>query len=112
MSSSPTTYRSPPLNSSPSYVRGYTGLGMFLGMTAKSARALDGRIIFDGKTGFPKHRVPGVKKETLLFKISDIEKVMERYRADREEENVSVDVAGVVARVLGNVASGKWKERK
>ena len=91
------------MSSSPSYVRGYTGLGMFLGMTAKSARALDGRIIFDGKTGFPKHRVPGVKKETLLFKVSDIEKVMERYRADRDQENVSVDVSAVVAQVLEDI---------
>ena len=95
------------MNNSPSYVRGYTGLGLYLGMTAKSARALDGRIIFDGKTGFPKHRVPGVKKETLLFKVSDIEKVMERYRSDRDQENVSVDVSAVVAQVLEDIVPKK-----
>ena len=80
-------------------------------MTAKSARALDGRIIFDGKTGFPKHRVPGVKKETLLFKVSDIEKVMERYRSDRDQENVSVDVSAVVAQVLEDIVPGKVRAR-
>ena len=99
------------MSNSPSYVRGFTGLGLFLGMTAKSARALDGRIVFDGKPGFPKHRVPGVKKETLLFKISDIEKVMERYRADRDQENVTVDVAAVVAQVLEDIVPKKRAAR-
>ena len=99
------------MSNSPSYLRGYTGLGLFLGMTAKSARALDGRIEFDGKPGFPKHRVPGVKKETLLFKVSDIERVMETYRADRDQENVTVDVADVVAQVLDNVVPGKVRAR-
>jgi hypothetical protein len=49
------------------YLHGYDALGAFLGMGAKSARALDRRL------KFPRIEIPGVKRNTLLFKISDID---------------------------------------
>jgi hypothetical protein len=80
------------------YLHGYDGLGGHLDLSAKSARALDRRV------HFPRYEIPGIKRETVLFKISEVDETLLRYRAAGPVEKSSVDVGKIVADVLGRTA--------
>ena len=63
------------------YLHGYDGLAGYLGVSVKTARALDGRI------NFPKCPLPGVVRDVVLFRIAEIDEAIDRIR--REKSQVS-----------------------
>ena len=62
---------------SPAYAHGFDGLGQYLGMSTKAARALDARV------GFPRCVLPGVVRETVLFRLSEIDETIDRIRQEK-----------------------------
>ena len=61
----------------PSYAHGYDALGVYLGVSVKVARALDARI------NFPKCPLPGVVRDVVLFRLSEVDATIDRIRRER-----------------------------
>ena len=60
------------------YVHGYDGLAEYLGgISPKAARALDARI------NFPKCPLPGVVRDVVLFRLSEVDATIDRIRRER-----------------------------
>lgn len=76
------------------YAAGIAGLAGYLGKSPKSTRALLLRV------KIPSIRLPGVTRETILFKLSDVDEALARYRVDVPVQS-DVDVESIVASVLG-----------
>ena len=96
---------------SPAYARGFTGLAEHLGVTAKTARAIDKQV------KFPKVEIPGIIRPTTLFKISDIDEALAKFRievvADAPlEEEGTLDLDKRVSEIAAEVRrTGRGKKR-
>ena len=64
---------------SPAYAHGFDGLGQYLGMSAKAARSLDARVFF------PRCVLPGVIRQTVLFRLSEIDERIDAIRREKAE---------------------------
>jgi hypothetical protein len=75
---------------SPAYAHGFDGLGQHLGMSTKAARSLDARV------GFPRCVLPGVVRDVVLFRLSEVDEAIDRSRREKSQ------VADPVTRPAGN----------
>ena len=56
------------------YAAGLAGLAEYLGKSPKSTRTLLRRV------SIPEIRLPGLKREVVLFKLSDVDEALARFR--------------------------------
>lgn len=80
------------------YCRGYSGLANYLGVSAKSARSLDRRV------KLPRILLPGVQRDVLLFKLSEIDEALSRFRADAPVPKPTIDINMLVEEIVGRRA--------
>lgn len=76
------------------YAAGIAGLAEYIGKCPKATRSLLLRV------KIPQIRLPGTVRETILFKLSDVDEALARYRVDAPVQS-DVDVESIVASVLG-----------
>lgn len=76
------------------YAAGIAGLAAYIGKSPKATRSLLLRV------QIPSIRLPGTIRETVLFKLSDVDEALARYRVDAPDAP-AIDIEAVVASVLG-----------
>lgn len=81
------------------YAAGIAGLAAYLDKSTKATRTLLTRV------KIPSIRLPGLKRETILFKLSDVDEALLRYRVDAPVQS-NIDINGLVDEVLGARRAG------
>ena len=59
------------------YLHGFDGLALYLGVSPKTARAIDARV------NFPKSPLPGVVRDVVLFRIIEVDERIDEIRRER-----------------------------
>ena len=77
------------------YAAGISGLADYLGKSPKSTRTLLRRV------SIPEIRLPGLKRETILYKLSDVDEALARFRVGGLPQVVDAgDLDALVAAVV------------
>ena len=81
---------------SPAYAKGITGLAAYLDMDPKSARKLLQRV------HIPRIVLPGTMRDTVLFRLADIDVALNKYRQDSPAPAlVGVNIGALVEEIVG-----------
>lgn len=80
------------------YAAGIGGLAAYIGKSPKATRALLARV------KLPAIRLPGTIRETVLFKLSDVDEALARYRV-YTPVRADIDIDRLVDEVLGAKAA-------